>query len=390
MEKRVSMKENMKQLKGFIIRAFIFAVCFLGIVEKLINLLFIKCIFPLFSELFSQYQIKLNYSDPEMFFGIVVYLFLILLFNIIQMLPKVISVPLSIALRNFAETAFQMDINIGGFSGNISFGERFFVRCVAIGAVALLLMLAVSPYVFATLLFTKTVSKRVQQQETALEKERNLMLADVAHDLKTPLTTISGYSQMLLESHNESEEEYRYLKNIHDKSLRMDEMLTLFFEYLKLESEGFSLNKEKADLCEILRENTALYYMDFEDKGLLLEVDIPEKPVEDYIDKRQMSRAITNLITNTLKHNNKGTKVRIYLHTKDGIVMGIADNGREIPKEVAEHIFEPFSMGDESRNSKNGSGLGLSIASKIISMHGGKLKLEKGMEGYTKEFRIYL
>lgn len=115
------------------------------------------------------------------------------------------------------------------------------------------------------------------------------------------------------------------------------------------------------------------------------------------IDPMQFARAVINLLVNAVKHNPQGTKIRVSLEEQaKNWYIRIADSGLEIERKLAEHIFDPFVMGDTSRSQKKGSGLGLGIAAKIIEMHGGTLTLERqdenryfiNPEEYTKAFCI--
>ena len=179
----------------------------------------------------------------------------------------------------------------------------------------------------------------------------------------------------------------------------MNDLIHLLFEYVKLDSEGFSLDRKETDLSELLRENAALIYADFEDAGMEFEIDIPEEVVPVSVDPIQFSRVITNLLNNAMKHNERGTHKKIGMYRKNGyIYILVADSGRRIPGELAEHLFEPFTKGDVSRKSGSGSGLGLSIAKKIIEMHGFQMdfiqqpdeKKIPQIAGYTKEFVIQI
>jgi signal transduction histidine kinase len=120
-----------------------------------------------------------------------------------------------------------------------------------------------------------TFNEMAKQMEVSLaekeeyEQKRNLLLSDIAHDLKTPITTISGYATALADGLiTDSEKEKQYLAAIKAKSLRMDELIMLLFEYVKLDSQGFMLNKQKVDLAELLRENIALLYTEVEGKQM--------------------------------------------------------------------------------------------------------------------------
>ena len=139
---------------------------------------------------------------------------------------------------------------------------------------------------------------------------------------------------------------------------------------------------------EVLRECTALLSADFEDHRIALQVEIPDTPAPYNMDKIQMARAFTNLLTNAVRYGREGGSTLVRL---EGYTVTVADDGMEIDREFAAHIFEPFSRADKARSTKGGSGLGLSIASKIVEMHGGELELDCDYgNGYTKAFRMVL
>ena len=271
-----------------------------------------------------------------------------------------------------------------------------------------LLMFAV-PIVLTAVWFSRIVAEEVEKNEKQeeelrrkYEKARNLMLSDIAHDLRTPITTIGGYAKALNDGLVTSDEKrIEYLEAIQNKSERMSDLITLLFDYVRLDSENFSLRLEKTDITELLRENAALLYADVEEKGMEFEIEIPEECIELNIDRLQLSRVITNLINNALKHNPSGTKISLQMECihevekskpsdrKQTLIrLAVSDNGTLIPSEVAEHVFEPFVMADTSRESKGGSGLGLSIAKKIVEMHGWTIELIQDFERQEKSFVI--
>ena len=249
------------------------------------------------------------------------------------------------------------------------------------------------PIVMTAIWFSRIVAEEVEknkQQEENLrrqyERARNLMLSDIAHDLRTPITTIGGYAKALNDGLVTSDEKRtEYLEAIQNKSERMSDLITLLFDYARLDSENFSLRKEKIEITELLRENAALLYADVEEKEMEFEIDIPEKEIFLMVDRLQVSRVITNLINNALKHNAKGTTISL-LMTESQII--VKDNGTLIEPHFAEHIFEPFVVADASRESKGGSGLGLSIAKKIVEMHGWTIELIQDFERQEKSFVI--
>ena len=124
-------------------------------------------------------------------------------------------------------------------------------------------------------------------------------------------------------------------------------------------------------------------------KQMNFEIEIPEEPIILSLDRLQFSRVVTNLINNALKHNAAGTMILLQLlDKKDRIQIVIKDNGSMIAALIADRIFEPFVVADASRESKGGSGLGLSIAKKIVEMHGGTIELLQDFERQEKSFVI--
>ena len=259
------------------------------------------------------------------------------------------------------------------------------------------ILLFVIPILVTVNMFTKVILEEVQrleEEKTAYrkdyEKRRNLLLSDIAHDLRTPITTISGYAKALNDGMVTDEQKTReYLEAIENKSQRMNNLINLLYEYVKLDSANFTLKKEKVDLAELLRENAALLYQDVEEKGMEFVVEIPENPCMVEIDALQISRVITNLINNSIRHNEPGTTITLELkdtfYNKEII---ISDDGEPIEESIVEHIFEPFAVGDTSRRTKGGSGLGLSIAQRIVQMHGWDIDLYQNKRGYKKAFII--
>ena len=259
------------------------------------------------------------------------------------------------------------------------------------------IVIMVIPIVVASLLFSKALMDEVhrmdqekEEMRKGYEKKRNLMLSDIAHDLRTPITTIAGYSKALNDDMVVSEEKKKeYLQAIENKSARMSDLISLLFDYVRLDSEHYGLRKDEIDLPELLRTIAASLYSDVEEKGMEFEISIPEEVHMVSLDRVQFSRVIVNLINNAMKHNDAGTTICLEMkQRKNDIQVVVSDNGGVIPEFLVEHIFEPFAMGDASRTAQGGSGLGLSIAKKIVEMHGWTLELKQYYEEYRKSFVI--
>lgn len=270
------------------------------------------------------------------------------------------------------------------------------LRIIVIVIVLVMLLISLMPWMIGAFYYYFVVTRKVNElmeeekaQQLANDRQRNLLLSDIAHDIKTPLTTVCGYSLALADGVvKEEEKRQEYLEAIYHKSKRMDELITLLFEYVKMDSSGFELHREEGDLGELVRECTAALYTDFEEKNISLVIDISEESMPCLMDKVQMSRAVTNLLNNAIRYGKAGGRALVRL---EDFCLTVADDGMAIDREFAEHIFEPFSRADRARSTTGGSGLGLSIAYKIVQMHGGELcvKLEYG-QGYTKAFQIWM
>ena len=231
-----------------------------------------------------------------------------------------------------------------------------------------------------------------ENQRKKLMNDKERMMADISHDLKTPITSIQGYAKALSDGIIVDEDKDKYIKIIYEKSKKLTELINIFHEYSKLEHPDFNLIFEKVDLSEYLRAYIALKYEDIVESGFNIEVDIPEEEMEIKIDKVQLQRVFDNILGNSIKHNEKGTNIYVSLKEKNDIYeIIIADDGKGISKDIANNIFEAFTVGDESRNSKQGSGLGLAIAKTIVDIHGGTIELEpESLKKFSTQFKIIL
>lgn len=235
--------------------------------------------------------------------------------------------------------------------------------------------------------------KTMEQEKKLLEESKQKMLADISHDLKTPITTIQGYAKAISDGYvTDSENLNKYLNIIYKQSNKVTELINLLFEYVKLEHPNFKLDLVSNDLSEFIREIIAENYEHIDDKGFVLTFFIPDKKLLCNFDKNQLKRAMSNLISNSLKYNEPGTTINIVV--KDSVthyIIIIADNGIGIPEAIQKEIFLPFITGNEYRNTSGGTGLGLAITKQIIEKHGGKIHLISSNESNFKtQFEITL
>lgn len=217
-----------------------------------------------------------------------------------------------------------------------------------------------------------------EESKERLLREKQRMLADISHDLKTPITVIQGYANAVADGLVDEQTKVQYLNTISQKTESLTEMINTFYDYSKLEHPEFRLIKQKQDIAEFIREYLASKYDEIDLAEFSLEVEIPEETVEYSFDEVQLKRVFDNIISNALKHNPAGTIIYVTLQqTERSIRIEIGDNGIGIPEEIKAGLFDPFVVGDDSRHNRQGSGLGLAVAGKIVELHGGALFLEK-------------
>jgi signal transduction histidine kinase len=231
--------------------------------------------------------------------------------------------------------------------------------------------------------------ERSLAENQQLQQSKQCMLADLSHDLKTPITTIQGYSKALELGYLDGEgTKERYLKSIGKAAAYATELIDQMAELTQLDRPDYPVAMERIDAAEMLREIVADHYEAFERKQFDLQVDITEDVLLTKCDPRLIRRAVSNLLSNAIKHNPPGTAVSVRLRETGGCLqMEVTDNGSGIPEEVGVQIFEPFVRADQARQ-KEGAGLGLAIARQVAELHGGRLLLKQhpGETDFILEF----
>ena len=244
-------------------------------------------------------------------------------------------------------------------------------------------------FVLGAFAFYRLTTRNIRAESERRVKEQNLIYAAIAHDLKTPMTSVQGYAAALKDGKIPPERQAEAFDIIHAKSRRMDELVDSLFEYARLGTEEYRLKPEPIDAAQIVREAVADSYADFEQRGIGLDADIPDGPLMIRGDAREFRRAVTNLVVNAWKHNGAGAKVRIAAKAEDGrLLISVADSGEPIPPGEREALLQPFVTADKARTSRGGSGLGLAISAKVVAMMGGTLRIVDAGGEYTKAFEI--
>ncbi|MEK4208493.1 MULTISPECIES: sensor histidine kinase [Paenibacillus] len=223
------------------------------------------------------------------------------------------------------------------------------------------------------------VIEKTTKEKRQAEESKKRMMVDLSHDLKTPITSIQGFAQALVEGRGEDEErQKRYLSYIYNKSSQVTKLIQNMLELLKIDSPDFLLRMERQELGEFIREIIADTYGEIEQKNFVLHLNVPEEDVFLNFDAELLSSVVHNLITNALIYNPPGTHLRVeVIPLEKEVTIEIADTGVGIPEELWSTMFDPFVRGDKARTASGGTGLGLSIAMKNTEKMGGTLHLSR-------------
>lgn len=232
-----------------------------------------------------------------------------------------------------------------------------------------------------------------EEQQQHLEFEKNKMLADISHDLKTPVTVIQGYSKAIVDGLVSKEKEKYYLEVIEKKSALMTELIESFHEYSKMDHPEFCFAMEKTDICEFLRAYLAEKYQELELANVKTDITIPEKAYFVNADLVMLRRVFENMLGNSIKYNPNGVnvKIEVIISTDNkNAEIHILDDGVGIPQQLRAHIFEAFVTENEARTAGSGSGLGLALVKKIVEGHGGSIILSENGSGASFIIRLPL
>jgi signal transduction histidine kinase len=218
--------------------------------------------------------------------------------------------------------------------------------------------------------------KQSQTEQAKSERLKTELITNVSHDLRTPLTSIITYTELLKEQKDLGEESAAYLEIIDRKSKRLKVLIDDLFEVSKMASGNIELRKEKVDLVQLLQQALGEYDDMINESTLQFRVSHDDPPVIALVDGQKLWRVFDNLIGNILKYSLEHSRVYINLSVEKGKIMITFKNVSKYElKESTDELFERFKRGDTSRHT-DGSGLGLAIAQSIVELHDGELEIE--------------
>ena len=231
--------------------------------------------------------------------------------------------------------------------------------------------------------------QRVNGDNKKSEESRKKMIANISHDLRTPLTSMLGYLELILEDNitnnkrldngtlSEKQKE-EYLRIVYNKGNNLYDLMEEFFQISKLDSKDIRLEIKKINISEIVRENIVSFFNEIQKLNIKTEINIPEEDIYILGDEKVFSRIFSNLINNALKHGAQATIIGIKLkYDEKNIFIEIYDNGVGIPENEINYVFDRLYTVEKSRSlNVKGSGLGLTIVKKLVEAIGAKISVE--------------
>lgn len=236
----------------------------------------------------------------------------------------------------------------------------------------------------------EALQKTIEEERRA-ERTKNELITNISHDLRTPLTLVMGYLQLLKDKPGLSEEQAAHYLNIaYSKSEKLKALIDDLFEYTKLSNQLAELNREPVNLPDLLEQLSEEMVTYAEQQDIAIIKQFPPDKIIVSIDPHHMIRAYENLLTNAIKYSYKPGSIHIRLTADEQkVTTCITNYGDPIPQSQLERLFDRFYRMDSSRSSENGgSGLGLAIAKSIIEGHGGRIWPEA--EGNQIRFYVEL
>lgn len=228
---------------------------------------------------------------------------------------------------------------------------------------------------------------RLMDKERELERSKNELITNVAHDLRTPLTSIIGYLGLLNnnETYNKLDEDTKrkYIDVVYTKSKKLQQLIEDLFGFTKLNHGKIVMNIEKIDIVRLMQQLMDEFYPNFLEKGLAFELTSNKDNIDITADPKLLVRLFDNLINNAIKYGGDGKRVDVKIKDYDEYVkIYVTNYGMVIPEKDLPLLFDRFYRVENSRsNETGGTGLGLAIAKNIVKLHNGTIEVESDLKG---------
>jgi signal transduction histidine kinase len=215
------------------------------------------------------------------------------------------------------------------------------------------------------------------EQLTDIERMRKKLIQNVSHDLRTPLTSIKGYLELLEDENFTEEEKTKSIETIQKEVERMEKIVKDITKLSIIDSKNYQLNLEKLGLNAVINEITPIVSIEASKKNIEVRTDLSQKEVFITGDKEKIKEILINLLSNALKFTERGYVKISTIQNKNEVSVVIEDTGIGIDPEDLPHIFERFYRGEKSRSQDSlGLGIGLSIVKELVYMQNGDVEVE--------------
>lgn len=224
----------------------------------------------------------------------------------------------------------------------------------------------------------------LMERERESERTKNELITNIAHDLRTPLTSIIGYLELISKSKNLTEEtRVNYTEVAYTKAKKLQKLIEDLFGFTKLNYGKIALNLSKVDLVKLLTQLMDEFYPSFSNNNLAYSLKSNVNTVIITADPNLLARLFENLIGNAIKYGADGKEINVKIAAFASVVkVSVINYGKVIPEDEIGFIFEKFYRLEQSRSSKTGgTGLGLAIAKNIVELHGGTIEVKSDLEG---------
>ncbi len=236
--------------------------------------------------------------------------------------------------------------------------------------------------------------RRLMDKEREAERTKNELITNVAHDLRTPLTSIIGYLELLAGNTQIPQEmQHKYIEIAYSKSRRLEKLIEDLFGFTKLNYGKIAMHIGQLDIVKLLEQLLEEAYPNFEEKNLSydLQSNVPAKIIS--ADGNLLARLFDNLIGNAIKYGADGKRVLVKIHgEEDTVTVSVTNFGRVIPADELPLLFNKFYRVEQSRSTTTGgTGLGLAIAKEIVDMHGGTIRVASDLNGtvFTVKLQVH-
>jgi len=227
--------------------------------------------------------------------------------------------------------------------------------------------------------------RRLMDKEREAERTKNELITNVAHDLRTPLTSIIGYLEILSSKSSPlpPEMQKKYIDIAYSKSKRLEKLIEDLFGFTKLNYGKISMQVAEVDIIKLLGQLLEESYPNFSNKGLSYELQSNVSAKIISADGNLLARLFDNLINNAIKYGAEGKRVLVKVHaSKEMVQVSVTNYGYVIPPEELPLIFDKFYRVEQSRSTHTGgTGLGLAIVKNIVDMHGGDITVKSDLNG---------